>query len=48
MSNVGSLEHYGFRSKFVQIGRVNLLASVAGDRVALADPAKRSDSAFVV
>ena len=33
MGNVRSLEHHGFRSKFVQIGRVNFLASVAGDRV---------------
>jgi hypothetical protein len=33
MGNVGSLEHHGFRSKFVQIGRVNLYASVTSDRV---------------
>ncbi len=33
MGNVGSLEHHGLRSKFVQIGRVNFPASVASDRV---------------
>jgi len=33
MGNVGSLEHHRLGSKLVQIGRVNLLASVAGDRV---------------
>jgi hypothetical protein len=33
MGNVGSLEHNRLGSKFVQIGRVNFSASVAGDRV---------------
>jgi len=33
MGNVGSLEHHGFRSKFVQIGRVNLYSAVTGYRV---------------
>ena len=33
MGNVGSLEHHRLGSKFVQIGRVNFPASVAGDRV---------------
>jgi hypothetical protein len=33
MGNVGSLEHHRLSSELVQIGRVNFLASVAGDRV---------------
>src|SRR4030095_1599381 len=33
MGNVGALEHHGFRSKLVQIRRVNLPASIASDRV---------------
>jgi len=33
MGNVGSLEHHRLGGKLVQIGRVNLLASVASDRV---------------
>lgn len=33
MSNVGSLEYHGLGSKFVQIGRVNFLAPVAGNRI---------------
>ena len=33
MSDVGSLEHNGLGGKFVQIGRVNVRASVASDRV---------------